>query len=516
MLENDISGTNGIPEGWALTALDNLGVWSTGGTPSRKNSSYFGGGIPWVKSGDLVDGLVTSTAETLSVEGVEKSAAKLLPEGTLSVALYGATIGKLGVLGIDAATNQACANCTVDQRVARTWFVLYFLLQQRQQLIKAGQGGAQPNLTNQIVREWPIPLPPLAEQQRIVAKVEALLARVNAVRQRLAKVAAILKRFRQSVLAAGCSGRLTADWREEHQETESAAELLQRVALNRASRDGTNSREPLDDEAEYPATWAHTTLGYLAEPSLRGRPFVTSGSRGWADLVASTGPYFIRSENINTEYLRLEDAVRVDAPLGPESARTRVRPGDLLLTITGNNVGRTAVVPEGCPAAHVSQHVAIIRLTTLVSPQFLWLWLRSERHGQGQLRAHFYGYTKPGLNLDQVKGVWIALPPIQEQHEIVRRVEALFRLSDAIEKRVVAATARAEKLTQAILAKAFRGELVPTEAELARREGRDCEPASVLLERIHSQRQVKEPKSAKERTRRRRVKVQPRIANRKR
>ena len=115
---------------------------------------------------------------------------------------------------------------------------------------------------------------------------------------------------------------------------------------------------------------------------------------------------------------------------------------------------------------------------------------------------------------DPLVANWV--PTIAGQHEIVRRVEALFRLADAIEKRVAAATARADKLTQAILAKAFRGELVPTEAELARREGRDCEPASVLLERIHSQRQVKEPKSAKERTRRRRVKVQPRIANRKR
>jgi type I restriction enzyme S subunit len=104
------------------------------------------------------------------------------------------------------------------------------------------------------------------------------------------------------------------------------------------------------------------------------------------------------------------------------------------------------------------------------------------------LRAHFYGYTKPGLNLDQVKGVWIALPPVEEQQEIVCRVEALFRLADAIEKRVTEATARADKLPQAILAKAFRGELVPTEAELARREGRDYEPASALLERIQAER----------------------------
>jgi type I restriction enzyme S subunit len=334
-----------------------------------------------------------------------------------------------------------------------------------------------------------LPLPPLAEQQRIVAKIETLLARVNTARQRLAKVPAILKRFRQSVLAAACSGHLTADWRERHDESGHAKDLLARIAVTRAGDYGiapvAGAPESFD---EFPETWAYTSVGFLAKPSLRGRPFVTSGSRGWADRIALQGPYFIRSENINTDHLLLEDAVRVNAPPGAESERTRVQAGDLLLTITGNNVGRTAVVPQDRPQAHVSQHVAIIRVTPEVSVQFLWSWLLSEKHGQGQLRAHFYGYTKPGLNLDQVKGVWIVLPPLQEQHEIVGRVEALFRVADAIEKRIAAATGRGEKLIQAILAKAFRGELVSTEAELARRDGRPYEPASVLLEHIRAER----------------------------
>jgi type I restriction enzyme S subunit len=226
----------------------------------------------------------------------------------------------------------------------------------------------------------------------------------------------------------------------------------------------------------------------LAELSLKGRPFITSGSRGWAEFVSDKGPFFIRSENINTDYLDLQNAIHVDPPPGVEAERTRVQAADLLLTITGNNVGRTAVVKTPCPPAHVSQHVAIIRTIPLCEVEFLWLWLRSEQHGLGQLRAHFYGYTKPGLNLDQVKGVRIAFPGIAEQREIVRRVETLFRLADTIEKRVATATARADKLTQAILAKAFRGELVPTEAELARQKGGNYEPASMLLDRFRAER----------------------------
>ena len=159
-----------------------------------------------------------------------------------------------------------------------------------------------------------------------------------------------------------------------------------------------------------------------------------------------------------------------------------------MLTITGNNVGRTAVVPPECPVAHVSQHVVIIRIDRRCDTAYLWLWVRSEAHGQKQLGEAFYGETKPGLNLDQVKRMAVDLPPLAEQAEIVRRVNALFALADGIERRVAAATARAGRLTQAVLAKAFRGELVPTEAELARAEGRTYEPASALLERVRAER----------------------------
>jgi len=109
--------------------------------------------------------------------------------------------------------------------------------------------------------------------------------------------------------------------------------------------------------------------------------------------------------------------------------------------------------------------------------------------------------ARPTLNLEQLQTLPVPLAPLAEQHEIVRRVEALFPLADAIEKRLAAATARADKLTQAILARAFRGELVPTEAELARREGRDYEPASVLLERMRAE-QEKNSSSAPKRRKR--------------
>jgi type I restriction enzyme S subunit len=486
-----------LPEGWSEIALGNFIESMANGVYKPDKFYTTTDGVPCLRMYNIQDGqIVLHNVKRMRLSPSEVEQYQLLP-GDLLVNRVNSRelVGKAAICpAFQERTVFESKNIRARLKSATVdpCYVNFFLLTgpARQQLTEGSkQTVGMATVSQPQLRALIVPFPALTEQQRIVAKVEALLARVNAARQRLAKVPAILKRFRQSVLAAACSGRLTADWREQHDETEPAAELLQRIAATRAVDNcHAPTAEAGDGPADFPEGWAYTTLGFLAEPSLRGRPFVTSGSRGWADRVAPQGPYFIRSENINTESLRLEDAIRVNAPPGAESERTRVEPGDLLLTITGNNVGRTAVVRDDCPPAHVSQHVAIIRVTPRVSVRFLWLWLRSEKHGQGQLRADFYGYTKPGLNLDQVKGVWIALPAVQEQHEIVRRVEALFRLADAIEKRVAAATAQAEKLTQAILAKAFRGELVPTEAELARREGRSYEPASVLLDRIRAER----------------------------
>jgi len=313
----------------------------------------------------------------------------------------------------------------------------------------------------------PIPLPPLAEQKRIVAKVEALLARVNASRERLAKVPALLKRFRQSVLGAACSGQLTADWRRTNPDAVSYCGVPGETLSN------------LGDE--FPSTWLPTRLGHLLT-------LVTSGSRGWAKYYADSGSVFIRAQNINSDCLNLDDIAFVRLPNRAEGLRTKVQRDDLLITITGANVTKSARVDVDLDDAFVSQHVALVRLADPQLSEFLFRWIISPGHGRQQLQEVAYGQGKPGLNLDNIRHVEVALPPLAEQREIVRRVEALFALADKIEARVQAATARVEKITQAILAKAFRGELVPTEAQLARQEGRPYEPASVLLERIRAER----------------------------
>ena len=146
------------------------------------------------------------------------------------------------------------------------------------------------------------------------------------------------------------------------------------------------------------------------------------------------------------------------------------------MTITGANVTKSALVEKPIEDAYVSQHVALVRLKDTRLSKFAFQFVIGPAHGRKQLLAAAYGQGKPGLNLDNIRDVEIALPPPAEQQEIVRRVKALFALADQIEERYAKAKAHVEKLTQAILAKAFRGELVPQDP--------NDQPASVLLERI--------------------------------
>ncbi len=338
--------------------------------------------------------------------------------------------------------------------------------------------------------ETPILIPPLAEQQRIVAKVEALLARVSAARQRLAKVPAILKRIRQSVLAAACSGRLTADWRGDRNDVEPATTLLERLAEERRTRwEARNAHRKYrlademqreqDELTEIPETWAWTNFDHCAWE-------ITVGHVGpMKDRYVATGIAFLRSQNVRPLRFDSTGLVFIKPDFHAALRKSALYGGEILVTRTGANTGDCCVFPKPAGEANCADLVITRPLSGLL-PAYGVIYI-SSRDGQARIGLRETGMAQPHFNIGAMRVKPFPLPPLAEQQEIVRRVAALFRLADAIEKRLAAATARAEKLTQAILAKAFRGELVPTEAELARREGRTYEPASVLLERIREE-----------------------------
>jgi len=287
-----------------------------------------------------------------------------------------------------------------------------------------------------------IPLPPLGEQRRIVAKVEELVAGVNTARERQARVPALLKRFRQSVLASACSGRLTAEWRDE---------------------------PPAN--GDLPEGWRWTTIGEIAskEPrSIQSGPF---GSNLLHSEFQEEGILAIGIDNVLEGKFSLGRQHRISHAKYEELEKYTARPLDILITVMAT-VGRCCLVPADLETAVITKHVYRITVDQCAaSPNYVLAVLRSEAFQQ-EVEGETIGQTRPGINGRILKGIQLPLPRLAEQREIVRRVDALFALADALEARVRGATTRAERLTQSVLARAFRGELVPTEAELARREGR--------------------------------------------
>ncbi len=164
-----------IPENWCWLRLGQIGSWAAGATPNRANKEYYDNGtIPWLKTGDLNDGVITDIPECISELALSKTSVKLQPKGAVLIAMYGATIGKLGILNIEATTNQACCGCVPYDGIYN-WYLFYYLMSHKKEFIDQGAGGAQPNISREKIVKTLIPIPPLAEQQRIVERLDQLL-----------------------------------------------------------------------------------------------------------------------------------------------------------------------------------------------------------------------------------------------------------------------------------------------------------------------------------------------------
>ncbi|MBZ5489885.1 MAG: restriction endonuclease subunit S [Acidobacteriia bacterium] len=354
------------------------------------------------------------------------------------------------------------------------------------------------------LEETSIPVPPLPEQERIIQKLNQLVNNTRLVRNRLHKLPKILKHLREAVLAAACSGKLTVEWRREHPDVEPASSLLKRIVLSRKgqkSRDARGRQESSDGDDEVnrwdiPEMWEWCRVDQIATVSLGGTP-----SRKVAAYWGGDIAWVSSGEVANCRIRKTNETI---SDLGLEKSNAKLYPrGTVLIAMIGEGKtrGQAAILEiEAC----TNQNAAgLIVEPGTVNSEYVWLWALSEYE---RTRAVGRGGNQPALNGEKVRNLEVPLPPVEEQQEIVRRVEALFKLADAIEKRVATVSFRAERLTQAILAKALRGELVPIEAELARREGREYEPASMLLEKIKTG-------SSKDEARRARTRIRWRVGS---
>jgi type I restriction enzyme S subunit len=455
-----------LPEGWLSTKLPTVAAINMGQSPPGRTYNSTGSGLPFFQG----------KADFGSRHPIPRKwctqPTKVATSGDVLISVR-APVGPTNIADRECAIGRGLAAIRALGGITSE-LILFQLRLQETEIAARGTGSTFTAISRDDLDDIEIRVPPLAEQQRIVAQVEALLARVNTARERLARVPAILKRFRQSVLAAACSGRLTEEWRMRGSDT----------AIQSAAHD----RFP-----ELPSGWTTKVLtGILSKSpgALRTGPFGTLLKK---HEHAKSGIPVLGIENIRSLRFVAGSKIHISREKAQQLFDYDAKQGDVLITRSGT-VGQVCVVPALGGEARISTNVLRVRLDgSAVDPHFFAFCITACEPVVEQARQLTSGSTRDFLNQRILGSIIYPLPPLGEQREIVRRVDALFKLADGIEQRVKAATARAEKLTQAILAKAFRGELVPIEAELARREDRDYEPAAVLLERIRADRAGQKP-----------------------
>ena len=391
---------------WKIEPLGDIAFMTSGGTPSSKIPAYYENGtIPWVRSGELENGAIRDTEIKITQAGLQNSSAKIFPKGTLLIALYGATIGKLAYLDIGACTNQAVCGIFENDKVSLK-YLYYFLLFHRPDLVKQGIGGAQSNISQTILKKLMVSYPvEKTEQLRIVARIEELFSELDNGVETLQKTKQQLEVYRQAVLKDAFS------------------HITEKKTIRETSS------------------------------------VVTSGSRGWAQYYSDHGAKFVRIGNLTRDriYIDLSDIQYVDLPNGAEGKRTQLQPNDVLVSITAD-LGSIGLVPNDIGEAYVNQHIAMIRFLNPVQGEFMAWYLRSD-YGQKDLLKNKRGGGKLGLGLDDIRDSKVPVVSDAEAAQIVENIEARLSVCDSIERTVDTALQQAEAMRQSILKQAFEGGL---------------------------------------------------------
>ena len=500
-----------LPKGWVETSLGELSDWGSGGTPSRSNPAYFGGAIPWVTISDLKDGVVLSTFASITEAALENSAAKLAPVGSILVALYG-SIGKLGIAGIPVTTNQAIAYSLPNKWAFDSKYLYHYLRAERRNLLALGSGVTQKNIYLGDLKAYRFPLAPRHEQTRIVAKLEELLSDLDAGVAELKAAQKKLAQYRQSLLKAAVEGALTAEWRTQHQPTETGAQLLQRILQERRARWEARQLakfaeqgktppkdwqkkypEPVQpdttDLPELPQGWVWASLDELALDSSYG----TSVKCGYESQGASV----LRIPNVIARKLVLDDLKFASQPLDLHKSEY-LAPGDILVVRTNGSVslvGRAAEVTEPLPGDfYFASYLLRVRcLETSVVHRWVSALLAS-RQGRSWIESRAASSAgQHNLSLSTLLTIPIPLPPIVEQAEAMNALEAVLLSVSEQEQFLDKSLQQSTAQRQNILRAAFSGQLVAQDPH--------DEPASALLERIRAERAardaVKKPRGRK-------------------
>lgn len=475
-----------LPEGWGKASILDLAIMIRGVTYSKgdaqeKEAEGFTGVLRAnniSEKGLVLDDLVYVPNHLVSNQQLVRAGDVVIATSSGSINVVGKA--KQASSNLNVGFGAFCAVLRPLHEIEPRYFGFFFGTDAYRTTISALARGVNiNNLKKSHFEQINIPIAPLAEQKRIADKLDTLLARVDQCRARLDTVPLILKRFRQAVLAAATSGQLTKNWREENHNSifsvESFLEFIeqQRKQLWEAQNSNRKYSAPVRfDEhnlPEVPDSWAWSSADALCSQ-------ITDGEHIQPPYQSSGYP-MLTAKHVRDGYVAFEDVGYIsESDFKKCLGRCAPENNDILIVSVGATTGRAAIV-ENCPSFAIVRSVLLLK--PLISSRYLLRWIQSPwcfnwmtQASGASAQAHLY--------IKDTKRMPIPVPPVEEQNEIVRRVETLFAYANRLEERYKSARLQVEQLTPALLAKAFRGELVSQDPA--------DEPAAMLLEHIRAER----------------------------
>ena len=456
---------------------------TSGGTPLRSNPDFYGGNIPWLKSGELKDGLIESAEEYITEIGLKNSSAKLLPENTLLLAMYGATAGRTGITKIKAATNQAICAIFPKSHINQE-YLYWFLRQYRYNFIDISKGGAQPNISQSVINATKIPIPDVSLQKQIsdilsqievngtiditilpfefrdkVNKVFASKNKVEAISTELNHQLTLVKKLRQQLLQDAVQGKLTAEFRSSHPElvegSYHASELLKKIKAEKQKliAEGKLKKEkelpPIKAEEipfDIPEDWVWCRLGEVVEMG-RGRFSI----RPRNDPSYFGGEYpFIQIGSLDENGSVIYKAPQTLNEKGFKVSKQFPK-GTIAIAIVGGTIGNLGVL--GVDMCFTDSMVGI-QPSEFYIQDYILSFLRLKQPALKQASYQMAG--QPNIKIPTLENLILPMPPLSEQHRIVQKLDELMQTCDALEASIKESAAQNEKLLQQVLREALR------------------------------------------------------------
>ena len=394
--------------------MGEIGTWQSGATPSRLRKDYYGGNIPWLKTGDLNDGYITNIPETITDAALQETSVKLNPKDSVLIAMYGATIGKVGILTYPATTNQACCACT--GYIVDKLYLFYFLLAYRNAFIAMGGGGAQPNISKEKIIKTLMPLPPLQEQERIVDSIAHWFSLIERIEENGNNLQDTIRQAKSKILDLAIHGKLVP----QDPTDEPAIELLKRTLS--ADRQVNPKAKITCDNEQYgnlPKGWCQCALKDIGT--------FESGYAFSSDEYKQNGTPLIRISNItNDGNIDLSACVYIQNHNG---SKFIVHEGDLLIAMSGATTGKMGVYRHKTNAL-LNQRVGNLKCNEAWQQQYrdYFMYAKSD-----YILKIAYGGAQPNISAKAIQNIKIDLPPLNEQQRIVAKIEELFAQLGKIE-----------------------------------------------------------------------------------